>query len=156
MNVNVNENNGKMEVRFDNKVLNYVFIDEPDTEEMYRLAVELTADEAEKLAAALMNSDLSARQKECLEGGQMLNAKTKYEPVKAALTKDPEFYSGCIGSIVVAPYRYQYRDKGRNYTGIAYGLRAVLKTDEGERLAQTKKASDYFGDLMGAAQNEPF
>ena len=153
MKITTNEANGKIEILLDNKVLNYVFIDEPDGEENYRLAVELSKEEAEKIKAALMNSDLSAREKECLEAGQMLNAKTKYKPVLSTLNavENAEFYSGCIGAIVIVPYRYQYREKGRNYTGISYGLRAVLKQGEGERLGNTKTAADYFGDLLNEA-----
>lgn len=155
MKITTNEINRKIEILLDNKVLNYVFIDEPDQEENYRLAVELTKEEAEKIRAALMNGDLSAREKECLEAGQLLNAKTKYKPVLSSTSsvENAEFYSGCVGAIVVVPYRYQYREKGRNYTGISYGLRAVLKQGEGERLGNCKSAADYFGELLG---DEPF
>lgn len=149
MKINKNESNGKVEIRLEHKVINYAYINEADKDGLFRLAVELTEDESQKIKAMLSNSDLSAREKECLDGGQLLNAKTQYEPVKAyASNVSEDIYSGCIGTVVVAPYRYQYREKGRNYTGIAYGLRAVLKEAEGERLAQGRTAQDYFGDMQ--------
>lgn len=155
MKINKNESNGRIEIRLEHKVINYAYINEADKDGLFRLAVELTEEESQKIKAALSNSDLSAKEKECLDGGQLLNAKTQYEPVRAYTPNVSEdVYSGCIGTVVVAPYRYQYREKGRNYTGIAYGLRAVLKEAEGEHLAQGRTAQDYFGDMQEFS--EPF
>lgn len=137
------------EILLKGKIVNYANITKPDKDGFYRVSVELTETDIDELTAAAEEEGLKIGRADEKIPGDMISPKTAYEPVICfdKAVENTEIYSGCICDVVVSPFEYVYKKR----KGVSFGLRAICKRAEGERLDNRKNATDYFdGDIYEA------
>lgn len=88
--------------------------------------------------------------------GVYITVKTKFKPTvvdrKVQQIIDPdEIYAGCYAYMTIEPYFYPSKDGGT--PGFAFGLRNVMKSRDGERLAGGSNAEEDFASLKQEAED---
>jgi hypothetical protein len=100
------------------------------------------------LKGALRDGDLE-KEDAVYAGHYFFNANSDLKPgifdeSSQAIIDPNEFYSGCYGRASVTMYGYDINGT----KGIAYGLNAVKKTEDGEKLGgATSSANDFVADF---------
>lgn len=129
------------------KVANYAFINKQDSDEKYRVSVELEAADIEKLGAAVKEAGLEEHLPLDYEPGGMFTPKSSFEPsIAFGMRVDfgSEIYSGCIIDVIVRPFEYTYKKR----KGVSFGLIGVVKRDEGERLDGSINIAEYVDGIQ--------
>lgn len=129
------------------KVANYAFINKQDSDEKYRVSVELEAADIEKLGAAVKEAGLEEHLPLDYEPGGMFTPKSSFEPsIAFGMRVDfgSEIYSGCIIDVLVRPFEYTYKKR----KGVSFGLIGVVKRDEGERLDGGINIAEYVDGIQ--------
>lgn len=129
------------------KVANYAFINKQDSDEKYRVSVELEAADIEKLGAAVKEAGLEEHLPLDYEPGGMFTPKSSFEPsIAFGMRVDfgSEIYSGCIIDVIVRPFEYTYKKR----KGVSFGLLGVVKRDEGERLDGGINIAEYVDGIL--------
>lgn len=129
------------------KVANYAFINKQDSDEKYRVSVELEAADIEKLGAAVKEAGLEEYLPLDYEPGGMFTPKSSFEPsIAFGMRADfgSEIYSGCIIDVIVRPFEYTYKKR----KGVSFGLLGVVKRDEGERLDGGINIAEYVDGIL--------
>lgn len=129
------------------KVANYAFINKQDSDEKYRVSVELEAADIEKLGAAVKEAGLEEHLPLDYEPGDMFTPKSSFEPsIAFGMRVDfgSEIYSGCIIDVIVRPFEYTYKKR----KGVSFGLIGVVKRDEGERLDGGINIAEYVDGIQ--------
>lgn len=129
------------------KVANYAFINKQDSDEKYRVSVELEAADIEKLGAAVKEAGLEEHLPLDYEPGGMFTPKSSFEPsIAFGMRVDfgSEIYSGCIIDVIVRPFEYTYKKR----KGVSFGLIGVVKRDEGERLDGGINIAEYVDGIQ--------
>lgn len=129
------------------RVANYAYINKPDSDDKYRVSVELQASDIEKLSAAVKEAGLEEHLPLDYEPGDMFTPKSSFEPAVAfdkSLDFGSDIYSGCVVDVIVRPFAYTY--KKRN--GVSFGLVGVVKRDDGERLDGGINIADYVDNIQ--------
>lgn len=102
----------------------------------------------DKIKLPLRDGDEERPGDEVFAGSYFMNATSMYKPGlidadKNIIINHEDFYSGCYGRASVV--FYAYNSKGN--TGIACGLRNLMKTEDGEKLGGVATAQEDFADL---------
>lgn len=129
------------------KVANYAFISKSDTDERYRVSVELNADDISALAVAVKEAGLEEHLPLDYEPEDILTPKSSFEPSIAfgmGVDVGSEIYSGCIVDVIVRPFEYVYKKR----KGVSFGLVGIVKRDDGERLDGGINIAEYVDDIQ--------
>lgn len=129
------------------KVANYAFINKSDTDDKYRVSVELDADDISALTAAVKEAGLEEHLPLDYEPEDILTPKSSFGPSIAFGTgvgAGSEIYSGCIVDVIVRPFEYVYKKR----KGVSFGLVGVVKRDDGERLDGGVNIAEYVDDIQ--------
>lgn len=138
-----------------NKTVNYLFYTKPDDAGKYRLTVVLNENDIKELERALKAAGWDEYLPLDLLPGDKITPKSSYQPeVEIMAELEDVLYSGMVADIAINAFEYSYKRK----CGISWGLVAIRKVEDGERLDCRLTAHEIFsaGDEPGLSGGEPW
>lgn len=151
----INLSEERLQLVLHDALLNYAFVDSPDKDGVYRGLFIIEGADAARVRKAIEEFAATGEQDmKCRVdiGGKLtdesieLSAKSNYEPRKAYRLgcETKKFYSGAPVDVAINCFFYQYAGR----VGVSYGLYAICKNGEGERLNEFNAAATFGGEFI--------